>query len=58
LSLYLGVGWTFLSVIETFYHPLGYTSIDCGYIGLIMTASGCVGGLAASIYIEKKLRSK
>lgn len=58
LSFYLGINWTFLSVLDYILEPFHYTPLDIGYLGLVMNIVGCAGGLVASLLIDRQLQQK
>ncbi|KRX07330.1 Major facilitator superfamily domain, general substrate transporter [Pseudocohnilembus persalinus] len=57
LSMYLGLTWTFDSVIEMILGE-SYSQLQLGYVNLAMNSAGTVGGLLSSFYIEKQLNNK
>ena len=51
-SLFVGIGWSILTVLDYVLEPVGYNTGDIGYLGLIMSLTGTFGGLAATLYLE------
>ena len=54
-SLFVGVSWSFLTVLDFILEPEGYTTLDIGYLGIIMSTTGTVGGIVATIYLDRQL---
>lgn len=53
LSLFLGMNWTFLSVIGLILDSDIYSSIDICWISTVMNLAGLLGGMVPTIILER-----
>lgn len=55
LTLFLGLNWTFLTVLDLILSPHGYVPTDICWLSTVMNLAGLAGGIIPTVIIDKQL---
>ncbi|CAD8053475.1 unnamed protein product [Paramecium sonneborni] len=56
-SMFIGVSWSYMVVMTILLTPFNYTTEQIGYVSIVYAATGAVGGILASIYVDYQIKN-